>query len=877
LPIHPDDRHKTAFVVPGGLYEWKVIPFGLANAPAAFMRHMNKILRPHAKYAVVYLDDVLIHSRTFAEHDEHVLAVLDSIRKARLKLEASKCEFGVEETTFVGFRVNADGIHTMEKKVQAVAGWPVPESVRDLRGFLGLAGYYRKFVDRFAHRAHRLYDLANDPDARKSPAAFRAKWAQREPELTEQMNDLKRALTTAPVLATLDPARDFVLRTDASDTAIGGVLAQRQLWNGREVERPLGYFSRKLTATETRYFTYDRELLAIHENLVHWSCYVHCRKKTTIYTDHASLQHILQQAKLSGRQWRHLALLQQHDYEIKYFPGAANIVADALSRRTHKPSKLDELPPSLNLDAFEMTATSAAAWVAELKSELAKDAHFGEILKVLQRHLLPPDATAAVKKARVKAVQRARLFSLEDNGLLYHRSRRTLCIPRSLCSEILREAHDTPTGGHFGVEKTLAQLVERFYWPRMKQSVVRWVGGCAVCHRVKPSNHLPYGLLQPLDIPSERWNRINIDFITKLPASADGTDTIVTIVDPLTKRAHWFPATEAGLTAESFAEMFLREHVRLHGIPASIVSDRDARFTADFWRALMDILGTKLRMSTAFHPQTDGQAEKANSIVGTYLRAFAADHPDRWPSLLSLAEYAYNAAKHKSTKLTPFEADLGYTPRLPIDVIAQQNTPAHAEARSFVERMRAVLVQLRESLEQAQSAQVHEANRHRIQHDFKPGDKVMIDTSKLPVQYVNLSKTSSRKLQHKYAGPFVLGRQYGENAFEVVDIPRAWQVHSTFNVSRFKHCRIDESRPQKPPPALLSSVRGQQFEVEAIRAHSGSTVRDFRYELKWKGYPEDENTWEPLANLKTTSTELLREYHEAQGLRIYAWMTAPRV
>jgi hypothetical protein len=291
----------------------------------------------------------------------------------------------------------------------------------------------------------------------------------------------------------------------------------------------------------------------------------------------------------------------------------------------------------------------------------------------------------------------------------------------------------------------------------------------------------------------------------------------------------------------------------------------------------MEIVGTKLRFSTAFHPQTDGQAEKANSIVETYLRSFAAEHPDKWPELLPLAEYAYNAAKHKATKLTPFEADLGFTPRLPLDVIAQQSTPPHAEAQSFAERMKAVLMQLRDALEHAQSAQVDEANKHRAPHDFKPGDKVMIDTSKLPVQYANLSTASSRKLQHKYAGPFTLGKQYGENAFEIVDIPRAWRVHNTFNVSRLKHCRIDETRFQQPPPPLRSTTRDQQWEVEAIRTHKGNTVRDLQYEVKWTGYPETDNAWEPLANLRTTSTELLRDYHQAQGLRVYAWMTAPGI
>ena len=878
LPIHPEDRHKTAFVVPGGLYEWKVIPFGLANAPAAFMRHMHQVLKKNAKYCAIYLDDILIHSQTLMEHKQHVAATLDSIRKARLKLSGPKCEFGVSTTTFVGFRVSEAGVHAMEKKIDAITTWPAPLNARELRGFLGLAGYYRKFVDRFAHRSHLLYDLLSDPDAAKNATTFRRLW-HANPQYKQQMLDLKQALSTSPVLATMNPQANFILRTDASDTALGGVLAQLQQWKGRdgkirEVERPLGFFSRKLSAVEMRYPAYDRELLAIHDNLQHWSCYVHCRRTTTIYTDHSALQHILKQPKLSSRQWRHLGLLQQHDYEIRYFPGASNIVADALSRRAHPRQN----PLDLNVMALDWTVNSAQAWIDSLGQEQRKDDYFSEVIQALENEPLPPDASAQRQKFRKKAEQRARLFVLneDEQPLLLHRRRRTVCIPHNLVNEVLREAHDTPTGGHFGVEKTLSMVSERFYWPGMSKAVVRWIQGCAVCQRVKPSNHLPYGLLQPLDIPAERWSRINVDFITKLPDS-EGCDTIVTIIDALTKRSHWFATTEATLTAQRFAELFVREHIRLHGVPASMVSDRDSRFTSEFWRSLMEILGTKVKMSTAFHPQSDGQAEKANSIVETYLRAFASTEPTRWKHLLPLAEFAYNSARHSATKLAPFEADLGYIPRLPIDIMAPRAgaRDGHMEARTFAERLRDILSRLQTSLEEAQCAQIHESNKKRMAHNFKTGDQVMLDTSKLPIRYANLSATASRKLQHKHAGPFTLGLQYGENAFEIVDLPQAWRVHNTFNVSRFKRCTIDHTREQQPPPPLLSTRSGQQyFNVEAIRRHTGSTFKDLRYEVKWEGYPESANTWEPMSNLKTIP-HIVREYHERAGLRVYSWMTAP--
>ena len=256
-----------------------------------------------------------------AEHKTHVEGVLEALRNARLRLSEAKCVFRTLEMSFVGFRVNRHGIHTEEKKVKAVRDWPTPKMPTELHGFLGLAGYYRKFVLKFSHRAHLLHDHAS-----KSKREY--VWTSRH---ADQFKNLKEALISSPVLATLNSDADFILRTDVSDMAIGGILSQKQMFEGRLVERPLGYFSRKLHAVEARYPAYDQELLAISANLEHWACYVHGWKRTTIYMDHASLQHNLGQNKLTRRQWRHLDRLQQHDYKVKYFSGAANVVADALS------------------------------------------------------------------------------------------------------------------------------------------------------------------------------------------------------------------------------------------------------------------------------------------------------------------------------------------------------------------------------------------------------------------------------------------------------------------------------------------------------------------------------------------------------------------
>jgi hypothetical protein len=863
--VHPDDCHKTAFIAPDGFYEYKVIPFGLANAPAAFMRMMHRILRPHRRNAIVYLDDVLIFSRTLAEHKKHVEDVLQALRRARLRLNEAKCVFGTLETSFVGFRVNRHGIHTEEKKVKAVRDWATPKTPTELRGFLGLAGYYRKFVPKFAHRAHLLHELAAKP-------RNEYRWTERH---RDQFEDLKQALTSAPVLATLDPDADFILRTDASDTAIGGVLAQRQLFEGRLVERPLGYFSRKLHAVESRYPAYDRELLAISANLEHWACYVHGRKRTTIYTDHAALQHILGQNKLTSRQWRHLDKLQQHDYEVKYYPGAANVVADALSRIAYTRSESTSTTDLLNV--VELRISASAEWLDDVRKGYVQDVLFGPVLEHLQSGGIGRDIRATSNRKTRRIRERAKAYFLQD-GLLYHRaSGGKLCIPKVLRPDVIREAHDAILGGgHVGIEKTAAAVASRYHWPKLTDSIADWVAGCDICHRVKHKNARPYGLLQALPIPLERAERVNIDFITKLPVGEGGYDAVATIIDPLTKRARWIPVREAELTAETFAEVFIAGYVRNRGLPLSIVSDRDTRFTSKFWQALCAQLGIKLRMSTAYHPQSDGQAEKANATLETFLKAYIAQlpSPGQWTRLLPLAEFTYNAAKHKAIGMPPFEADIGYVPRLPLDLLTPNPQSSDSEpGTTYAEKLSKTLRMLRERMEEAQLSMTAEANEKRQAHPFRVGDEVFLDTRSLPIGYANVTETAndsnnSRKFQHSYAGPFRLLKKVGENAF-VLDIPAHWRLHPVFNVSRLKPSRVDKTREHPPPPPLRSTAT-VEYEVETILEHRGSTVRDLEYLVKWVGYADA--TWEPLANLRGSSNDLLGEYHAANGLRVYRWM-----
>ena len=329
------------------------------------------------------------------------------------------------------------------------------------------------------------------------------------------------------------------------------------------------------------------------------------------------------------------------------------------------------------------------------------------------------------------------------------------------------------------------------------------------------------------------------------------------------------------MTAERFAEIFINSYFRLYGVPEAIVSDRDPRFTGDFWQHLTTLWQTRTRMSTAFHPQTDGQAEKANSVVERYLRTFAARNERHWDRLLALAEFSYNAHVHKATRMSPFEADLSENPRMPLSIMAAGSRRPGGEtvAVSFATKMNDILQQLSDSLKQTQLAMTEEANKRRRPHGFQPGDSVYVNTRHFPLGYANADADKqdgvaeeggarlSRALQQRFMGPFRLLQARGENAFEL-DLPDHLCASRTRNVSEFKRDQTDYDREQPPPPPTRVTKQGHtEYEVERIlqwRERDGRA----EFEIRWKGL--DDDSWEPYQHLtRHGARELFQEYVNA--------------
>ena len=790
--IAEEDVPKTAFRTRYGHYEFLVMPFGLTNAPATFMHLMQQTFRKYLDdFVIVFLDDVLVYSRSKEEHDKHLRIVLETLRENKLYAKLSKCEFYSKEISFLGHVINEHGIKMEPSKVDAVSKWPQPKNVHDIRSFLGLAGYYRRFVKDFSKIASPLTELLH-----------KSKKFQWTDEQEQAFHTLKVAVSSAPVLIVPDPKLAYTVLTDASGYAIGAALCQDH-GNGLQ---PCAYLSRKMNEHEKNYPVHEQELLAIVHALREWRHYL-LGNRFTVITDHRSLQYLATQDKLSARQTRWSEFLQQFDFEIKYRPGKENDVADGLSRRPDHLSSMNESSISIDNELVDL-----------IKTEYQNDP--------VTKHIL--------EKGNKK-------FTVRD-GLIYTADNK-LYIPGSenVRSMVMKENHDTPMNGHLGEFKTLEKLSRFSYWPNMRKSVQEYISQCQSCQLNKSSNQLPIGLLQSLDIPGKRWGTVSLDLITQLPVTRSGHDAIIVMVDKFSKMVH-YAATTTKCTTEQVARIFLDTVVRLHGIPKYIISDRDPRFTSSFWQQLWKLHGTQLKMSTAYHPQTDGQTERANRTLEDILRHYVSNKQDDWDEHLTAAEIAVNNSVQASTGFTPYFLNYGEHPWFPAQVSLDSVT--NDTLYDVMQQLNNNLQMAKRNMELARDRQTHYANVHRRDFVFKEGEEVLLST-----QNLKLPKGITPKLSNRYIGPFKIVDVVSPTAYKL-QLPDTMKIHPVFHVSLLKAYNSGGNNDHEQKVIEIVDESKREYEVDKLLGKRFGKDSQMEYLVLWKGYPDTESTWESYETVK---------------------------
>ena len=789
LRMNPVDVFKTAFKTHTGHFEFLVMPFGLTNAPASFQNWMNQVFQPLLRKCVlIFFDDILVYSKTLDDHWQHLALVFSLMQQHQMFAKANKCVFAIDRVEYLGHFISANGVETDPSKVAAVQAWPIPKTVKELRSFLGLTGYYRKFVKSYAVISRPLTDLLKIGAFAWNEAAQQA------------FDQLKTALSSVPVLAIPNFEIPFEIETDASKGGIGAVMQQGH---------PLAYISRALGPKWQRLAVYEKELLALVFAVQKWEQYL-LGNHFIIKTDQKSLKWLLQQKISTPFQQFWLSKLMGFDYEIQYKSGTENMAADALSR----------------VQGAEVLLMAISMVSSDLKE------------KIKASYELDDKLLAIIQK--LASGQLVPHYSVQAD-LLRRESKIVIGPDQSLRTSLIQWHHNTPEGGHSGRDLTVKRLRASFYWKGLAKHTRQYIRECVVCQASKYEPTASPGLLQPLPIPEEVWVDISMDFITGLPKS-NGKEVIFVVVDRLSKAAH-FMALSHPFSALQVAQVYLDHVFKLHGWPRSIVSDRDSVFLSQFWQGLFSLHGTAFHLSSAYHPQSDGQTEVVNRCLEMYLRCMCGENPKDWTMWIPLAEWWYNTHYHTAAQITPYEVVYNQPPPLHLPYLAGESPIA--EVDRSLQRREAMIRQLKVQLARAQSRMKLQADKHRTERVFQVGDWVWLKLQ--PYRQSSIQSRMNVKLSQKYYGPFQIAAVIGKVAYKL-ELPSESKVHNVFHVSQIKafHGRLPQA--MHIPEWLQGHHTDQALVPVAIvdrKVVKFQNQAQVQYLVHWEGCSPEDASWVP--------------------------------
>ncbi|CAI5468676.1 unnamed protein product [Closterium sp. Yama58-4] len=788
IRVFADDCHKTAFRTRYGSYEFTVMPFGLTNAPSTFQLTMNRVFRDLLdRCVIVYLDDILIFSKTREQHLRDLDAVFKRLQENRLITKGSKCEFFKQELEFLGHVISRDGIKIDPAKIKTIQEWKAPTNVTELQSFLGFVNYVRRFIPNMAGITGPLTDLLHKDK--------NFVWGE---EAEAAFQELKNFLVSPPVLRIADPSKPFEVVTDASDFAIGAVLLQ-DFGNGLQ---PIAYESRKLQAAERNYPIHDKEMLAIIHAFKLWRCYL-VGADVTVRTDHKSLQYLRAQLNLNPRQIRWLDYMESHfTYRITYKKGANNI-ADALTRPT---------------------VQSAAVLIT----------HSNPLLTGLFTHGYTTDPFFTTGNHQQATTQKGDYYLKAGTDRIWVPAYRLL---REL---LIQEVHDSNYSGHFGVDKTQKLLHRQYYWQDSSNDVQRYVSSCRVCQAMKSTRQRPAGLLQPLEPPERPWQQVTMDFVTGMPAGPSGNDAVLVVVDRFTKMAHFAPCRTT-ITAEETARLFISTVVRLHGIPSAIITDRDPKFTSKFWKETWAQYGTKLQFSSAYHPQTDGQTERTNQTMEQLIRTNCPD-PARWEDSLAMLEFAFNNAPSSTTNHSPFFLNYGMDPTVPTATSLVNPVP---RSQTFVMELQNIHEKAADAIRKANTTSRKYTDLLRRELVLTTGQLVLLDTKNLHLP--GPSKLRPRfcgpfkiiKMVTPVTAKLLLPEDRRIHDAFHVSLLRKF-VPATTDIARQQ--AAPTARPVPEPILDPSKILAHRVRLDAAGRHVDFLIR-------WTDRTSEDDTWVPSASL----------------------------
>ena len=865
IPMHPDSKEKTAIVTPSGQWQWNVLPYGLRNSAATFMSVMHKALQPLINDCIIiYVDDVIIFSENFEEHTKHLAQVFKHLEAAGLRLKPSKCHFAKTEVQYLGHVLSASGVKPNPAKTDVVEHFPVPQTQKEVRSFLGLTNYYRRFV--------KGYSMIAAPMTKLLSKDVEFSWSE---ECEKAFNLLKQRLITAPILGFPDMCKSFVLTTDASGTGLGFILSQKGD-DSREIV--IMYGGRSLHKAEKNYTVTEIEALAVVYAVQECRVYL-ADKEFLIVTDHQCLQYLDRFKDTTPRLNRWAMQLQSYQYKVCYKKGSANTNADALSRipwdRVEKTAQkptvdivtlrperaLDEVmfiyegeqedtipvatynvsrssDPSIDRD--QVTAVMAVE--PDKLSSVQRDCpEIGPYHAFFKDGTLPQDG----KLARKLAHQEEHYVMLED--VLYHlhdpgqRSKsgpdslrcmsKQVVVPIAHRARLLDQYHDAMVGGgHQGYDRTYYALKHKYFWPRMYSDVCEYIKRCDTCQRIKSDHHTRPVPLTPMPIVAtfERWH---MDFLI-MKETKEGFRYILLLVDSYSRWCEAFPMKSQD--AHSVAKVLYSEVITRYGAPRSLVTDRGRQFTSKLIKALCEIFSIKKHFTSSYHPQSNAACERMNSFIAQTIRAYCAADKSDWPSILPAVMMAYrHTPATRSTTFSPFEILFGKSMMVPADV---ELTPASKLPMSQEAHLREVLNSIKVTRQIAAENVRRNQERYKSAYDKRADETDLMVGQTVLLRNETVPLGQSPKLCEKFIGPYYIIEVCDNYTYRIADCKTHKEVTSRVNANRLKKYKDPAGRkynstdpttvqdpPQQTSPETPSPDDSRQPEI-STKSPVGKTV-----------------------------------------------------
>ena len=859
MPLDVDSEELTSFNTRYGQFKYRVMPFGLKNAPSSFQRMMNIVLHDLVdRICVVYIDDILIYSKSKEEHIKHIKLILDRLREYNLVACLDKCRFCVDKVEYLGFTVSKDKVEPQVEKVKCIVEWPVPQTQSEIRSFLGLCNYYRRFVKNYTEVADPLICLMN------------SKLFEWQDIHQKSFNDLKQNLSTQPVLTMPDFSKDFHVWPDASKIAVGGILTQMK--NGQH--KPIYFISKKLSKTEQNYPTIEREMMAIIHCLRKFRCYIE-GKSTIIHSDHKPLVWARSIKQPKARLWGWIYEMEHFNGEIVYQKGE-NQPADPLSRievddkggdisaqdpfkiyccmasvqRNEAPSVEggDSSHPASPTESSFGHAEDAGECVDNCKIYIKTDETIylnnfvidgmsypgsdwpilcGRMIKDLP---VPLDVDTGIDSEFLSA--ECKKFQFKGNVLC--RKVKNEDGRESLLPFIVSEHRDFIIGqnhevlGHMASKSVYDIVKRKYWWPSMMNSIRMFIAGCRKCQLHKSTSLIPAPLhpIDPTPLPFERWG---IDFIQDLtPSSRNGSNNIITAIDYATR---WVVARPtSGRSGEVALKFFFEEIISRFGVPQSVITDRALCFTQGVLNRFFKDLDIKHLPTSSYHPRTNGMVERMHRNLKGNLTKLCDGQPELWEDYLQQANNSLNFRIHEVTKETPFYLLYGVQARMPGDI----EHPTMFNFDEFDDKMRYTARELSE-LGQKRAAAYFNSKAQMDKMKKNQGEDV-IDELFRPGMFVKRVNHDKKALRYKFTGPYIIDEVLDNSVYRLM-LPNGQMIESPVHQDDLRHYdskdtsqfyygnRVRNTNDEDGEPEVESVADGES-EIELVAANS-EDIQDF--------------------------------------------------